>query len=221
MSDLRLRVTPHLAFGICLVAVGSTLALDRLGLVDAREVFFRFWPLGLVLLGLSLVIQSLQTVEDGVSGQRRPVVDNGSLVGLLIIGVVAFHAFDRSRATLFADSSDRVGVFAVMGKHEQFSTASAFRGGEMTCVMGRCRLDLRQAAVAPGQEAVIDLVAVMGGGEIRLPAGWIVDVRAAPIMGGVKDRRPKDDRPQAIDIPGAPRLVIRGLILMGGLSIKS
>ena len=220
MSDMRLRVTPHLAFGICLVAVGSTLVLDRMGLVEAREVLSRFWPLGLVLLGLGLVIQSIQGPEGGVSRQSQPL-NNGSLVGLFIIGVVAFHAFDRSRVTLHADSNDKVGVFAIMGKHEQLSRASAFRGGEMTCVMGRCRLDLRQATVAPGQEAVIDIFAIMGGGEIRVPAGWTVEVKAAPIMGGVKDRRPKDAGPEVSDLPSAPRLVIRGLIMMGGLSIKS
>lgn len=219
MSDTRLRVTPHLAFGICLVAVGSTLALDRLGLVDARDVFFRFWPLGLVLLGLSLVIQSLQGPEDGPSRQNRPAVDNGSLVGLFIIGVVAFHVLDRSRATVHADSTERIGVFAVMGSHEQLSTSPSFRGGELTCVMGRCHLDLRQATVAPGQEAVIDVFAVMGGAQIRLPAEWTVDVRAVPIMGGVKDRRPRDRRPEVSE-PGAPRLVIRGFIMMGGLNIK-
>jgi hypothetical protein len=221
MSDTRLRVTPHLAFGICLVAVGSTLALDRLGLIEARDVFFRFWPLGLVLLGLSLVIQSLQGPQDGVSRHSRPAVDNGSLVGLFIIGVVAFHVFDRSRATVFADSTERVGVFAVMGEHQQLNSSPSFRGGEMTCVMGRCQLDLRQATVAPGQEAVIDVFAVMGGAQIRLPAEWTVDVRAVPIIGGVKDRRPKDRRTDVNDLPGAPRLVIRGFIMMGGLNIKS
>jgi hypothetical protein len=209
---MRLRVTPHLAFGICLVAVGSTLALDRLGLADAREVFSRFWPLGLVLLGLSLIIQALQGPQDGLPPQVQTPISNGSLIGLFIVGVIGFYAFDRSRVS--ADPGDRVGVFGVMGRHEQYSNASAFRGGDMTCVMGHCQLDLREATIAPGQEAAIDVFTVMGGARIRVPAEWDVDVQTVPIAGAVKDRRP------GVREPGGPRLVIRGFIMMGGLSIK-
>ena len=52
---------------------------------------------------------------------------------------------------------------------------------------------------------------------IFVPEEWHVEVRATPIMGGARDRRkgPRDA------VPGAPRLVIRGLILLGGLDIRS
>jgi hypothetical protein len=64
----------------------------------------------------------------------------------------------------------------------------------MTSVMGRADLDLRSTTVAPGDEVVIEVFTLMGGATIRVPDGWIVDIRAAPIMGGVRDRRegPRD-----------------------------
>ena len=91
-----------------------------------------------------------------------------------------------------------------------------FRGGEMTSVMGRSDLDLRQTTVAPGEEAVIEVFTLMGGSTIRVPEGWSVEMRAVSIVGGAKDRRSG-----ARDVPGAPRIVVRGFIMMGGLNIRS
>ena len=59
----------------------------------------------------------------------------------------------------------------------------------MTSIMGGTQLDLRQATMAPGEEAVIDVFAVMGGAIVRIPEGWIVDVQATSVMGGIKDQR--------------------------------
>ena len=75
---------------------------------------------------------------------------------------------------------------------------SPFRGGEMTAFMGGCELDLRQAEMAPGEDATIDVFAVMGGHEIRVPETWAVVTKAVPIMGGVEDRT----RPPARGPPG-------------------
>jgi hypothetical protein len=59
----------------------------------------------------------------------------------------------------------------------------------MTSVMGGTRLDLRQAAVAPGEEATVDVFGLMGAVEVIVPETWIVDVQTTAVMGGVRDRR--------------------------------
>jgi len=53
-----------------------------------------------------------------------------------------------------------------------------------------------------------------GGIEIYVPDGWAVEVRAVPLLGGVDDKTimPKSD--------DAPRLVVHGLVVMGGMEIK-
>ena len=70
-DEPRVRVTTNLAFGICLILLGSVLILDRLQLVAASELL-RFWPIGLVLFGIAMVIQSFQRVEAGRGATRRP-----------------------------------------------------------------------------------------------------------------------------------------------------
>jgi hypothetical protein len=103
-----------------------------------------------------------------------------------------------------------------------------FKHGELTAVMGESRLDLREAALAPGDEAVIDVVAIMGSTIVHVPADWDVSFDAVPVMGGVKDER--RGRPGAVDrgegstgsfTGPRPRLVLRGFVLMGGLVIRS
>jgi hypothetical protein len=213
VDEPRMRVTTNLAFGICLILLGTALMLDRLQLLDAAQIL-RYWPVALVLVGAALVIQSFQRVDANSAVRPEPSY-GGHIFVWVIVAVVMSQAFSRG-TTSRTDSTETVDVIAVMSRHQRVSNGPVFRGGEITSVMGRAELDLRKTTVAPGEEAVIEIFTLMGGATIRVPESWTVDVRAAPIMGGVKDRRTG-----ARDVPGAPRIVIRGFIMMGGLDIRS
>ena len=212
VDDTRFRVTPNLAYGICLVLLGGTLILDRLQVIEASQIL-RFWPAALVLIGLTLVIQSFQRVDPAAPQQN---FNPGPVILLVAIGLLFSHGLQRNGISARETSGDTVSVFAVMSHHQQVSAGPSFRGGDLTSVMGRSDLDLRQTTVAPGEEVEIEVFTLMGGSTIRVPEGWTVVIRAVPVMGGVKDRRmgPRD-------VPGAPRIVVRGLIVMGGLDIRS
>ena len=111
-------------------------------------------------------------------------------------------------------SNDLVSAIAVLGGVSRGNNSPAFRGGELTAVMGGCELDLRHAAI--DGEAVIDVFALWGGIEIRVPEDWTVVSRITPILGGVEDKtRP----PQAA--AARHRLVLRGFVVMAGVEIKN
>ena len=60
-------------------------------------------------------------------------------------------------------------------------------------VMGGSNIDLREVTIAPGETVTVDLFTLMGGGVIRVPDQWVVDIQTVQVMGGVKDRRiPRD-----------------------------
>lgn len=213
-----MRMTTNLAFGICLILLGSTLVLDRLELIEAREVL-RFWPAVLVLFGIALVAESLRR-PDPATDAKREDMGVGTVIFWVLISVFIWNAFGSNGfsapSSHRTESADGVDIVAIMGRDSRVINAPDFRGGQMTSVMGRSELDLRTAAITPGRDVTIEVFMLMGGATIRVPEGWTIDVKAARVMGDVKDRRNG-----ARDSAGAPRLIIRGLIMMGGMTIRS
>jgi hypothetical protein len=220
-SEIRVRrnyFTPHVVFGLLLVAAGITLILDRLGVADAGQVF-RFWPIALVLYGLSLVAQAIYGGTDATEGRRTGVFPF-VLFMILALGFWGPNWRAGRRASIQGNADDRVEITSVLGDTKRVSYATAFQGGDVTAFMGGAELDFTHAAIAPGQEAVIDVHIVMGGAEMRVPDGWVVDVETVTTMGGVEDQRFHSSNAPTANAP-APRLVIRGSIIMGGLTVKS
>jgi len=123
----------------------------------------------------------------------------------------------------YADRSEHVSMFAVWSSVRRATAASPFRGGDITAIMGGGQLDLRLATIPPGEEAILDIVAVMGGVEIIVPSNWEVSTPILPFMGGVEDKRfpPLQTDPNAVRREASGRLVLRGLVMMGGVHIKS
>ena len=87
--------------------------------------------------------------------------------------------------------------------------------------MGGCGLDVRQAVLAPGEEAAVDVFALMAGHEIVVPATWTVVPEVDNVLGGLEDKRlPLPVDPSAPSVM-PPRLVVRGFIMMSGLTLKT
>ena len=62
---------------------------------------------------------------------------------------------------------------------------------------------------------------MMGGHELWVPSGWTVVIEVMPILGGVEDKRLPPVLDPARATEAAPRLVLRGIVVMGGLTIKN
>jgi hypothetical protein len=225
MAETRTSMTSHLVVGICFMLLGVVLVLDRLGVVPADQSL-RLWPIVLVVIGAVVVAQSLRRTGDRPAGpDARSSLPVGLLVWLLILSLLVTAPLRRGRRV---ESGDSVSLVALIGRDERTSWAKPFRQGSMTSVMGATFLDLRGAQVPAGGEAVLEVFALMGGVVVRVPDEWRVDLRVTPVMGGVDDER---RRPIAIEEPDAveqvepsasrPRLVVRGIAVMGGVKIES
>jgi hypothetical protein len=84
---------------------------------------------------------------------------------------------------------------------------------EVSAIMGGCDVDLRDA-VPTVEPMAIQVFAMWGGIDIRIPPGWVVEIEAWPILGGVVDNT------QAPALP-AHRVILRGMAFMGGVEIKN
>lgn len=82
-------------------------------------------------------------------------------------------------------------------------------------VMGGMELDFREALLPPG-ETEVWIFALMGGAEIIVPPGLMVESDGVAIMGGFEHT---EEAPVSAD-PNAPYLRIRGFTVMGGVNVS-
>ena len=240
-TETRLNITPQLVLGSLMIVFGVLLTLDRMELVDAARTL-RFWPVVLIALGSWLVI------ERGPSGRSfsgYAMIIFGGLLLLNSLGIARVRFWELfwpaliilvgarlvmqtsgyrvPRPGFHASAAGTVSMFSVLGSHQRASTDKPFRGGEVTTIVSGTQLDLRQAEIAPGDEAVVNVFVFMGGHEVWVPQGWTVVNDVMPVLGGVEDKRLPpvvNTAPGAVNGP-APRLVLRGVVALGGLTIKN
>jgi len=223
--------TAQVVFGLMVVILGVLFTLDNLDVIHAGD-YLRYWPAGLVAVGLLKIYHALRDGHGWFGGLAFTGVGlwmllNGvlyfrvnlrELLPLILVafgGYMVWRGFGGERRARPSDGHSSFSALAIMGGVARRSSAQDFKGADLTAVMGGCEIDLRQASITPGTEAVIDIFAFWGGIDIKVPEDWTVVTRAMPLMGGVED---KTRAPQ-----GAPvkRLVIRGIVVMGGVAIKN
>jgi predicted membrane protein len=223
------RITGQLVLGVSIAVLGVLFTLDNLHILRAREVL-RFWPVALIAIGLVHVSQAKTaagTVGGGVWILVGAVLLGGRLglfhanifslwpLILVLVGArIVWQTTAGERAVDQGDAGATVSAIAVMGGFERRITSHEFRGGEITAFMGGGKLDLRDAMPAGGQ-AVINVFAMMGGFEILVPETWRVISEVTPFMGGIEDKSRTSSQPTA------PCLVLRGFMMMGGVTIKN
>jgi hypothetical protein len=147
-----------------------------------------------------------------------------AVIGIWIAVVVALRVSGPPGFTVSSStepsSSNRVHVVSVMGRTEHISRATAFEGAEITNMMARSEIDLREATLAPGETRQMQVLSVMGAVVVRVPPNWTVDTGTISALGAVADER---SRVPAVDAPvgPTPRLELRGLVMFGRLTIRS
>lgn len=189
-------------WGGVLTLVGILFLLDNLNIAiyifdhRVRLSFNLLWPLLLVGFGLSVVVRNLD---------RTHRINTGSA------GPAALGSTD------FTTSEPQFSIANVFSGSRRNIESPDFRGGEIVSVFGGVRLDLRRAKMAV-DEAVIDINAVFGGVEIRVPEYWNVESRGAGIFGGFDD---KTIHPRMDPNVKTPQLIVTGAAVFGGVSITN
>ncbi|MBT8462955.1 MAG: DUF1707 domain-containing protein [Gemmatimonadetes bacterium] len=117
----------------------------------------------------------------------------------------------RARADQVKDTGIQI---AIMGGSERKGAWTPPRKLYSLAMMGGAGLDFREARMPPG-ETVVNVLAVMGGVEVIVPPGLAVETHGMGLMGGFEA---VDQAGDYVD-PDAPRLVIRGMAIMGGVEV--
>lgn len=233
-DEAQARVTPQLAIGVFIMAMGVLLTLDafeiiRVGstwrlwpgvlivigtliLANRRDTQSRFWGSVWIGVGVWLLLNTLGVLRVAVWDLLWPVV-------LILIGLKLITQKTRRRPV--PGDGDGSSQFAIFAESNRSSNDNPYRGGEMTAILGGCRLDLRQTVIPPGGVATIDAFTVMGGLEIWVPTAWTVALDVVPVLGGAEDKRlvPAPGGPEPPVAP--PKLIVRGYVVLGALTLKN
>jgi len=230
MTEPGSRITGRVIFGIVVIALGIVFLLDELDLVDASDVL-RFWPAlalvwgGMLLTGLccrrNIPAGLLVSFFSGwllllrLDVVRRDPWDLWPLVLIVLGATMVFTALRRpATSAALEGGASTIRAFALWSGSERKIVTEDFRGGEVTAIMGGHEIDLRPAKMA-GETAAIDLFVWWGGVELQVPADWKVTNEALALLGGVSDttRAPEGE------IKG--HLIVRGLVVMGGVDVRN
>jgi cell wall-active antibiotic response 4TMS protein YvqF len=228
-EDRPTRLTPQLLLGLMVIGIGVLFTLDNLGIAHWSQYVFRYWPAGLIAIGILKLWQSHEgggafggllftlagtwLLLEQTALVRIRFVDLWPLLLVFVGAFLVWQGVSGPRRRASDDSNATVSAMAVLGGVSRGNNARAFKGGDLTAIMGGCELDLRHAGLEG--PAVIDVFAIWGGIEIRVPEDWTVVSRVTPFLAGFTD----NTRPT--QTAANKQLVIRGFILMAGVDVKN
>jgi hypothetical protein len=226
-------LSSQLVLGVAVIALGVLFTLDNMDVLDASR-YLPFWPIVLVAVGL-VNLTSAREGPQRVLGGVLTFVGAWLLLGrwglwdvrlwdlwpLLLIfwgGMIVWRGWRGGTVRASSaeyDSNSVFSVVALLSGFDRVVIGDVFRGGDISALMGGGKLDLTRARMATGVSAVVSVSALMGGVELRIPEDWSVDDRIVYFMGGSSDRTRRPVQPDA------PKLVLRGFVMMGGVEIKN
>ena len=226
MSDNRTcHMNSALVGGLIVILIGVFLLLEQIGILPHH--WFSFWAAMFFLVGAFQLLQSsrwggrlwgLILLATGVAlefdylGYASLHLNRTWPVFIIAFGlVILVQSIERPNAV--GSLSPHLHLFSCMGGGEYRIQAKNFRGGSATAIMGGFDIDLRDADIE-GPSATIALSAFMGGGVIRVPETWAVQMRGSAVMGGNSMKVRENANAQKT-------LVIEGTSLLGGFEVRN
>ncbi len=246
-------ISGRLIVGLAVLIIGIILLLNNLGVgieIEVREIL-RLWPVIPLILGLNWLFLSFGSTESAEGkkvffswgqfitaliaiaigviflGQNLGLfeVDTSMFFNLLFPVILILIGFNLLRGR--AQSSGSGGRFAFMGGANVGGAEPwKLEGGSYFAFMGGIEMDLTRAELPEG-ETVLDLTAIMGGIEVKIPGDMAVIYEGSAVLGGVSFKDQEDGGiiasrkiEQNIDKLNGRRVRIQARAIMGGVEIK-
>lgn len=223
------------ASGGVIVFIGVVMLLDHMGVINASGLW-RFWPMIMILAGILkslnecsrmwgiLLIIAGVFLQLGEFHVVRVTWDVIWPMAIIAVGVMLIWSTVQARKAglggkaEFPTGPGALNEMAVFSGIEKRITGKNFSGGRMVAIFGGIEIDLWQAEME-GDEAVLQIDAIFGGVEIRVPDTWMVASHGQGVFGGYNDStrlRPATD-------PSQPKktLILRGAAIFGGVEIRN
>jgi hypothetical protein len=228
---LARHISGRVFWGLVLILFGVLFLLDQMGQLDFGEFIGRWWPLILVAVGLwQLVSSQFRELAGGLFLIVLGAIFQ--LAKLEVLGRSAWHfvwpaliiglglwillgAFRRATAgRLGGSKEDELDAFAILAGLNRRIESQNFRGGKATAILGGVELDFTSVRLAEAK-ASLEVTAIMGGIDIRIPRHIRVELQGNPVLGGIENKHNYT--------PGSgpeQTLAIKATAILGGVEIK-
>jgi len=229
------RHSPTLISGVVAIVIGGLFLLDHVGILHIGNIW-RFWPLILIFFGLRGLIYPETRCASGGSARGVTIGSGimliwgvlllGATFGvlawtsmwawfLILLGVLLVWESYRPRPQGVPPSSGVLRPESVFASIQKTITDQQFESGTASAIFGSVELDFLQANMA-GDTAALEVNAVFGAIEVRVPMNWNVAIEAGAVFGSCenKTRGPMPNTP-------VKTLIIRGAAVFGSVEIKN
>jgi predicted membrane protein len=224
------RNTGPLIAGLIAIAVGGLFLLDTSGYIHIGNLW-RFWPLILIVFGLKGLLESGHRCGRGSSIGGGVVLIWGLVLlaaslgylgwgnmwpwFLIGLGALLIWEYTRPQPSPLPLTSGVLNPESVFSSIEKVINDQQFKQGTASAIFGSVELDFTQANME-GDTAVLDVNAVFGSVEIRVPMNWNVTVEANAVFGACENHT-------RAPLPNTPlkTLIIRGGAVFGSVEIRN
>jgi predicted membrane protein len=230
------RHSPTAISGIIAIVIGGLFLLDHSGVIHIGSLW-RFWPLILIFIGLRGLIWPETGCRHGGSARGVTIGSGITLIwGLLLLGatfgylpwtslwawflillglLLVWEAY-RPRPESPPVSMGSLRPESIFSSIQKMVTDQNFTSGSASAIFGSVELDFLQANIA-GDSAVVELNAVFGSIEVRVPMNWIISIEAGAVFGACENKT-RGPLPNAGPVK---TLIVRGGAVFGSIEIKN
>lgn len=208
-------------WGGAVFAVGMVFLLSNFGVIHGN--IWRFiWPGILIMVGLAMLARAIDR-QSYPGYDPVAAAEHAKKMGEDIRDQIVSRVHSRMGGARGAgagtpySSPHHLNEWAVFGGTRRRIDSQDFQGGEAFAMFGGIELDLRKAG-STLEEIVVEINAMFGGVEVRVPETWSVTVQGSGIFGGYEDET-MDTR--ATPTGKQPHLIVNGYAIFGGVSIKN
>lgn len=173
-----------------LVIIGLVLLFDALDIIDDGVIWKLIFPLVLVALGISIIASFFRTgTKKGIKSEE----------------------YSKSKSYKY-DSTQYPRYTAILGGGDYKNNTEDLKGVVAEAILGGLSIDLRDAKIT--EDIVLELTAVLGGIDIFIPDNVRVEIiSGVPVLGGFEHKINRN----AIS---GPKVRIKYTAVLGGIEIK-
>lgn len=230
------RCDGRIFIGILIVVAGVLAFLDNIDVIHDLNIW-DYWPVILIVIGLGKFFRPFTGANQYIEGLiwiaigSLFLLDNLDLFSfnigkywplfIVLLGmIIILHSLSGTRWVKGTSDKDFINITNVLGGSNYNFDSKKLKGGKLTAFMGGSKIDLR-AAEMEGDSIVIDSFLMMGGMDLYIPEHWRVVLQVTPILGGVEDKTKLEGEAKPVKSSKSKELIIKGILIMGGIDIKN